>query len=64
MSKRRTRRQKIASGVKKDLNKGELVEKQPHGIDKYLKVDLTRTVLVTILALFLEIMLKLYLERG
>ena len=30
----------------------------------YFTSDLTRTVGVTILALFLEIMLKLYLERG
>ncbi len=57
MSKRRTRQQKISALAK------NIVAPIPRS-DAYFTSDLTRTVWVAILALFLEIMIKLYLERG
>jgi len=64
MSKRRTRQQKEAIEAKKAFFKVNSPIETVSKKSVYFTSDLTRTVGVTILALFLEIMLKLYLERG
>ena len=64
MSKRRTRRQKEAATTKSAFFKVSSPVEAVSNNSAYFASDLTRTAGVTILALFLEIMLKLYLERG
>lgn len=63
MSKRRTRRQKLALAAKSAVATANSSNIKTVKADTYLKADLTRTIVVTILALFLEVMLKFYLER-
>ena len=64
MSKRRTRQQKEAAAAKSAFFRASSPAEAVPKKGAYFASDLTRTAGVTILALFLEIMLKLYLERG
>lgn len=64
MSKRRTRQQKEVVAAKNAFFRASSPAEAIPKNSAYFASDLTRTILVTILALFLEIMLKLYLERG
>ncbi len=63
MSKHRTRNQKLASQAKKLELAVQEVTSSPQKISSNLRQDLTRTAWVTILALFLQVALALYLNK-
>ena len=63
MSKRRTRAQKMAADQKKAETTPQITTSGPQLQPREIRRDLTRSLIVTILALFLQISLKLFLER-